>query len=260
MGLLAGLGVLALVGCGTPPRVLKVTSTGGDAHPLVKVSPTGQMDVAGVNIGDTVVFAPGSMRAVVRSPVVNIVLYEDGSITEAENKKALSINRREGAKIEVMKGRLLKGDYMQQSIAIDLNGRDPFRYDVELLLMAFNRGEKAFRGDLAVYDLLPPELQLLGTGKATKYNDRRSVKGALSAIPLVGLFSMGMDNFSNSGEEVEILAERLDNVSKYTFRRLVLEPGQAVGFNIRVRYTPPSTEELEDLRLESRPMTPGMAQ
>ena len=52
-------------------------------------------------------------------------LRAKGSVTEAENKKQLSINRREGAKIEVMKGRLLRGDFFQQAIAIDLTDTDP---------------------------------------------------------------------------------------------------------------------------------------
>jgi hypothetical protein len=249
--------LLALGGCASPPNVLKVTTTGGDALPKVAVSPTGQVDVSGVGIGDTVVFAPGSMRSVVAAPQVTITLIEPGSVTEAENKKQLSINRREGAKIEVMKGRLLRGDFFQQAIAIDLTDSDPKKYDIDLVLLAFNRGDKPFRGDLTVYDLLPPELQLLTVEAAAKYTDRRGVKGALQAIPLIQFIAMGMDNFSRSSEGVDVQREQLDQVHKYTFRRLVLEPGQGVGFTVKLRYQPPGADELNDLRLEARPIGPG---
>lgn len=246
-----------LGGCASPPSVLKVTTTGGDALPRVTVSPTGQPDMSSVNVGDTVVFAPGSMRSVVAAPQVKVTLFEPGSVTEAENKKQLSVNRREGAKIEVMKGRLINGDFFQTSIPIDLSNSDPKRLDIDLLLLAFNRGEKDFRGDLTVYDLLPPELQLTAVEPAAKYNDRRGVKGALSAIPLLNLISMGMDNFSRSSELLTMDQERLGQVSKYTFRRLVLEPGQAVGFTVKLRYQLPAADELNELRLDSRPMVPG---
>jgi hypothetical protein len=68
---------------------------------------------------------------------------------------------------------------------------------------------------------------------------------------------MGMDNFSRSSEGVDVQREQLDQMNKYTFRRLVLEPGQGVGFTLRLRYVPPSGDELNDLRLEARPMGPG---
>jgi len=244
---------LWLVGCGSPPRVLKVTTSGGDALPRVAVTATGQVDASGLNVGDTVVFAPGSMRSVVAAPQVVITLLEPASITEAETKKALSVNRRDGAKIEVMKGRLINGDIFQTAIPIQLHETDPRRFDINLLLIAFNRGEKPFRGDLTVYDFLPPELSLVGVDPAAKYTDRRSLKGALTSIPLIQIFAMGMDNFSRSSEGVDMHAEVLDQIRKYTFRRLVLDPGQGVGFTVRVKYLPPTGEELQDLRLESRP-------
>jgi hypothetical protein len=245
-----------LAGCGTPPRILKITHTGGDTAPKAALGATGSVDLSGINVGDTIVFAPGSMRSVVAAPQVNITLFEPGSVTETETKKALSVNRRDGAKIEVMKGQLYKGDFFQTDIGIDLSGTDPKRYDLELLLIAFNRGEKPFRGDLTIYDFLPPELTLVGVDPAAKYTDRRSLKGALTSIPLFGLMAMGMDNFSRSSELIDMSTESLDQIRKHSFRRIVLDPGQGVGFIARVKYVPPSPDELLDLRLESRPMAP----
>jgi hypothetical protein len=251
-----GCALLLLAGCANQQNLLKTTITGGDALPQVKVSPTGQPDASDVNIGDTVVFAPGSMRAVVRSPQVVVTLFESVDATQSAIKKELSVNRREGAKIEVLKGKLIRGDFIATSIAIDLNDPDPKRLDLDLVLLAFNRGEKPFRGDLTVYDLLPPELQYVGADPAAKYNDRRGVKEALSIIPIVSLFSAGLDNFSRSSEIVEMRHDMLDQIHKYTFSRLVLDPGQAVGFKLRLRYVLPTGDELTDLRLESKPIQP----
>lgn len=253
-GILAGS--LILAGCANQQNILKTTITGGDAHPVVKVSPTGQPSLQDVNVGDTVVFAPGSMRAVARSPQVEITLFESAGVTQDAVKKDLSVNRREGAKIEVLKGKLRNGDFIQTNIPIDLNSTDPNRLNIDLLLLAFNRGEKPFRGDLTVYDLLPPELAFTGVDAAAKYNDRRDRKSALSLIPILGLVTMGMDNFSRSDEAVEMKHDMLDQLHKYTFSRVVLEPGQAVGFTIRLRYVLPTPEELIDLRLEARPLQP----
>lgn len=244
--------VVLFAGCSSPQMLLRTTTTGGDAHPKVRLDPTGQPDLSGINVGDTIAVSPGSMRSVVGSPEVKIVLFEPGSVTEAEAKKSLAMNRREGAKIEVMKGQLLKGDFFIQQIGIDLQSSDPKKFDIDLVLLAFNRGEKPFRGDLTVYDLLPPELSFKAADTAAKYNDRRNMKGALTSIPIFGLLAMGMDNFSRSSEAVEMQHERVGEMHKYTFQRLVLDPGQAVGFTIRLRYVPPTDEELIELRQDAK--------
>lgn len=256
LSLAAAVVIVLLTGCGTPYNVLRVTTSGGDANPPVSVSPAGQLDVSQVNVGDTVVFAPGSMRAVVKSPTFTVTLVEPGNVTAEETKKALAINRRDGAKIEVMKGKLFRGDVFLQGVTLNLSNHTAQDRDIPLTLLAFNRGEKAFRGDLTVYDFLPPELEYLGTDPAAKYNDRRGMKGFLDATVFLSFISMAMDNFSRSNEPVDMQHERLGDLHKYTFRRMVLEPGQAVGFVVKTRYRLPETSELEDLRLQARPVQP----
>lgn len=261
LGLAATFGlVILLSGCSSQQMLLRTTTTGGNGHSKVKVTPTGQVETGGIGIGDTVAFSPGSMRAVVGSPEVNILLFESGDITQAENKKALSMNRRDGAKIELMKGKLQNGDMFIHQIGIDVNSTDPKKFDIDLVLLAFNRGEKPFRGDITVYDMLPPELQFKSADSPTKYNDRSSVKEGLSVIPFVGLLTLGMDNFSKTGEQVDMQHEQLGEMHKYTFRRLVLEPGQAVGMTVKLRYLPPSAEDLAELRQNARPLTIQVAQ
>ncbi len=247
--------LLALAGCANPPMLLKTTVTGGDAYPKVKIDAAGQPDLSGLNVGDTVVVAPGSMLSVVASPAVNVLLYEPGSDTRDAIEKSVTSGRGEGAKIEVMKGKLLHGDIFVQDIGIDLHSTDLDKYDISLEMLAFNRGEKAFRGDLAIYDLLPPELVFKSTLPAVKYNDHRARKELLGNIPVVSWFASGLDNFSRTSETVDMLHENLGEIHKYTFRRLVLDPGQAVGFTLKLRYLPPSGEELMELRQAARPLT-----
>ncbi len=234
--------------------LLRTTVTGGDAYPKVKLDSAGQVDPAGINVGDTVVVAPGNMHAVVASPGVSIMLYEPGSVTREELDKSLTTGQESGVKIEVMKGRLLHGDLFAQEIGIDLHSTDLKKYDIDLDLLAFNRGEKDFRGDLAVYDFLPPELSFKSADLAVKYNDHQARKNFISGIPIVSVIAHGIDNFSRTSETVEMQHEMLGEVHKYTFRRLVLEPGQAVGFVLHLRYTPPSGEELTELRRAARPL------
>jgi hypothetical protein len=235
-------------------NLLKVTTTGGDAAPPVTVSPTGQLDLSGLNVGDTVVFAPGSMRPVTRSPTVEIVLQESKQTTDAELKRQLSINHGEAARIEVMKGQLQHGDVFERVIPINLDANDPNQYDIDLTLLAFNRGAKAFRGDLTVYDSLPQELEFLGFGTAAKYSDQTSLKEGVSWMPFIGFVSMGMDNFSRSRETVAMDHDMVDRVHRYTFKQIVLEPGHAVGFVVHTRYRKPTGEELEELRLQATPI------
>jgi hypothetical protein len=239
--------------CASPQMALKRTVTGGDAYPKVLVGPTNELDIDAINVGDTVVFAPGSMRQVVPSPVVEIVLTEDADKTKEEVKKSLQINRREGAKIQVMKGRLMNGDFVQSVIPIDINSADPNKYNVDLVLMAFNRGEKEFRGDLTIYDRPPPELSFLSVDNATKYNDQTATKSALSILPIIQYIAFAMDNYKKTTELVDLQQEVLpNNIHKYTVRRLVLHPAQAVGFTIHLKYQPPSAEEITELRYDAQ--------
>jgi hypothetical protein len=235
--------------------LIRTTVTGGDAYPKVKLDDAGQLDRSGINVGDTVVVAPGNMRSVVASPAVSIMLYEAGSATKEELGKALASGQDQGVKIEVMKGKLLHGDVFAQEIGIDLQSTDLKKYDLDLNLLAFNRGEKAFRGDLAVYDLLPPELLFKSADAAVKYNDHQARKNFVSGIPIVSVLARSIDNFSRTDEAVDMVHESLGEIHRYTFRRLVLDPGQAVGFTLHLRYLPPSGQELLELRQAARPLT-----
>ena len=246
---------LALGACSSPPMLLKTTVTGGDAYPKVKLDSSGQPDLSGMNYGDTVVFAPGSINAVVASPAVNIQLVESAGDTRAGLEKGAPPGTASGAaRIEVLKGRLVKGDKFVQDISINLHSSELDRYDIALQMLVFNRGDKPFSGDLAIYDLLPPELSFRGADPAVKYNDHRARKDIMSDIPLVSLVAMGMDNYSRTSETVDMKHESLGEIHKYTFPGLVLDPGQAVGFTLNLRYVPPSAKELFGLRQAARPM------
>jgi hypothetical protein len=127
--------------------------------------------------------------------------------------------------------------------------------------MAFNRGEKEFRGDLTIYDRPPPELTYVSADTATKYNDQSAAKDALSMLPIIQYFAFGMDNYKKTNESVDLQQESVsEDLHKYTVRRLVLNPGQAVGFTIHLKYRPPTDEEITELRYDAQPFEGAAAQ
>ncbi|UDM52494.1 hypothetical protein [Cupriavidus sp. MP-37] len=249
------LAALLATGCAAPPMVLKSTRTGGDNAPVVRADVAGKADLSGLNVGDTVAVSPGNNKVVVASTPLVYTLYEDGMVTQAEVKRQqLTVNRKDAPRIEFIKGELHRGDFIRREILLDLHSKDPNEFNRTIHFLAFNRGDKAFRGDLTVYDLLPAELELVKLGSANKYTDQTTVKGVLGGLPFLSLVTLAMDNYSRSDEAVPMRHERLDQVQKFTFQRLVLEPGQAVGFTLQVRYQLPGEAELADLRETAAPL------
>ncbi|WP_240071200.1 hypothetical protein [Cupriavidus taiwanensis] len=253
--LAALLAALLVTGCAAPPMALKSIRTGGDSAPAVRADVAGKADLAGLNVGDTVAVSPGNNKVVVASSPLVYTLYEDGMVTQAEvRRQQLTVNRKDAPRIEFIKGELHRGDFIRREILLDLHSKDPDEFNRTIHFLAFNRGDKAFRGDLTVYDLLPAELELVRLGSANKYTDQTMVKGVLSGLPFLSLVTLAMDNYSRSDEAVPMRHDRLDQVQKFTFQRLVLEPGQAVGFTMHVRYQLPGEAELADLRETAAPL------
>lgn len=245
-----------LSACMPPKMALKVTRTGGGNTAQLRAGENGQPSLTSIGIGDTVVVSPGSTKAVVASSTVTYTLYEQGQLTSDENKRQLSVTRKNVPDIQFMKGELRNGDVMLGDIWIDLHTTKPEDFNRTLHYLLFNRGDKPFRGDLTVYDLLPPELELRKINSGNKYADRTQVKNVLSMLPLIQYFAFAMDNYVKLDESVTMEHEQLDAIHRYTFRRLVLEPGQAVGFTIDVHYVPPTDGELTELRETAKPLIP----
>jgi len=252
--LAATLAAVLLAGCAAPQMALKSTRTGGDSSPQVRADMAGKADLSSLNVGDTVAVSPGNSKVVVASTPLVYTLYEDGMVTQAEVKRQLAVNRKDVPRIEFIKGELHRGDFIRREILLDLHSKDPNEFNRTIHFLAFNRGDKAFRGDLTVYDLLPAELELVKLGSANKYTDQTMVKGVLSGLPFLSLVTLAMDNYSKSDEQVAMRHERLDQVQKFTFQRVVLEPGQAIGFTMNVRYQLPGEQELADLRETAAPL------
>ncbi|WP_439672162.1 Lipoprotein [Cupriavidus necator] len=252
--LAATLAAVLLAGCSAPQMALKSTRTGGDSSPQVRADMAGKADLSSLNVGDTVAVSPGNSKVVVASTPLVYTLYEDGMVTQAEVKRQLAVNRKDVPRIEFIKGELHRGDFIRREILLDLHSKDPDEFNRTIHFLAFNRGDKAFRGDLTVYDLLPAELELVKLGSANKYTDQTMVKGVLSGLPFLSLVTLAMDNYSKSDEQVAMRHERLDQVQKFTFQRVVLEPGQAIGFTMNVRYQLPGEQELADLRETAAPL------
>lgn len=246
--------ICMLAACENPKMALKVTRTGGANTALLKTTQNGQPSMRDIAIGDTVVVSPGNQRTVVASTPMTYTLYEDGQLTSAELKKELTVNRKEGPKIEFIKGELKHGDFFVHDIYIDLHSANPDDFSRTISYLVFNRGDKPFRGDLTIYDMLPAELQFGQVNAVSKFVDHREMKNMLGYLPIIQYVTFAMDSYAKLDEQVPMKHDQLDQVHKYTFQRLVLEPGQAVGFSISVRYVVPPDQDLAELREEAHPI------
>lgn len=240
-----------LAGCAAPDVVIKSTTLGGDRG----IRATGKdrtFDINGVNEGDTLIVAPGSQRAVVPSSPVVINLMESFDFSrvqaEEEKKRDLAVNRKPGARIEFVRGQRDKERFER---FVRVRRDDPETQEFNVEVFAANRSEEAFRGDLVIYDWLPSELTLLSTSSVEKYDTREGLKTAISAIPIFGLIAFGIDSWVKTGDVLSVQVEELDQIKKYTIKRLVLEPGQWIGFSQKLRYKLPDEEELQDLRTDT---------
>lgn len=249
------LGALILAGCAGPDVAIKTTSLGGDRG----IRATGKdrvLNLKGINEGDTVIVAPGSQRTVVASSTVQVHLMESIDLSvqqmERDRKRELSVNRKPGARLEFIKGRRI-GKSKDFIPFVQVRKDDPSTHEFEVQLYAVNRSEEAFRGDLVIYDWLPSDVELISASEIAKFDDRSFALGALAgAIPVFGLIAaMNIENLPKTDEVLMVQTEALDQIRKYTIKRLVLEPGQWIGLTQKLRYLPPADDELEELRVDT---------
>lgn len=252
------VGASMLAGCGAP-MALRQTRTGGDATPIVRADITGKPDLRAVNVGDTVGVSPGNMKAVFASTPLTYTLYENSLTTQAaieKKQKELAVNPKDLPKLELLKAEFSRG-MVRTDIAINREDPDPAKFNRTIQMIAINRSDKPFRGDLTIYDLMPPELEFVSSGDANKLISQQAVKSFLSVLPIVQFVGFAMDDYTRSSEAVPMTHAMMDQMHRYTLQRLVLDPGQAVGFEIKVKYLPPSDEELADLRDMAKPLRMG---
>ncbi|MBV8156606.1 MAG: hypothetical protein JO278_03050, partial [Dyella sp.] len=81
----------------------------------------------------------------------------------------------------------------------------------------------------------------------------KGVKSFLSIVPILQYVTFAMDDYVRK-DAVPMTHTMLDQMHRYTLQRLVLEPGQAVGFEMKVKYLPPSADELVELREMAKPL------
>jgi hypothetical protein len=243
-----------LAGCGAP-MTLRQTRTGGDMTPTVKTDISGKPDLKAINVGDTVAVSPGNMKAVFASTTLTYELYENSLTTRAElekSQKDLAINRKDLPKLELLKAEFMNGQVWTR-VMINREGEDPKRFDRTVHMIVINRGEKPFRGDLTIYDLMPPELQFISVTDASKLINQQAAKSFLSVLPIIQFVAFSMDDFRPSSEKIPMTHAMIDQMHRYSLPRLVLDPGQAVGFDLNVRYILPTDEELAELRETATP-------
>lgn len=242
--LITGFTVLS-VGCaGTPEfSVLDITRTGGDFADPVRVDVTGNPNKDAIDQGDVVVVSPGALRSVVESPPLFFTLVEPASKT----RKALQINPRDYAKIEVMRG-IFKKTHVLSNVYVNM--ANPQENSFKITLLAFNRSKKSFRGDLTIYDHLPSELKVESISEAAYYKNQEAAKGAINAVPVVGwMITASMPNIKRTNEQVNMSYSEVEpGLYKFDIPRVIIEPGRAVGLEMEVSYIFPEEESLDELR------------
>jgi hypothetical protein len=92
------------------------------------------------------------------------------------------------------------------------------------------------------------------TYEARKLVNQKTAKSLLSIVPILQYVTFAIDDYAKSDEQVPMPHTMLDQLHKYTLQRLVLDPGQALGFEMKIRYIPPSAEELAELRELATPV------
>ena len=128
-------------------------------------------------------------------------------------------------------------DYWTSSAQIDISKEKASNIPIYLKLMAVNRGNKIFEGDLTVYAQLPAQVLPGEITEATKIKDKTSTKSFLSAIPYLNFITLGMDNFS----VVKSIAEFETSIddqghARLTVKDITLEPGEGINLEYSTIY------------------------
>ncbi|MEI7636676.1 MAG: hypothetical protein WCJ37_05180 [Syntrophus sp. (in: bacteria)] len=122
------------------------------------------------------------------------------------------------------------GIYWQE---VPENIKNNFKADYEIRL--FNLGEKEYVGDVDLYDYLDKRLIFEKT-VSVRLIKRNVVKQILAFIPIIGLFSMGMDDYIAAPDAVIASQELKKQILKYQVKNIKLEKddGLEISFQTKV--------------------------
>ncbi len=258
--LLALTSMLLLSACQTMKPIATVEN-GGDIAPLVTSSEIRSGDFSNLESGESVAMALGSDNAIARPNTVSITVYETVKSVEDKAGKIrdcdfdndgiddifCSANYGKNADREKKKHFALSsykyvysdnnGMWMDRTWikADDIKGHSK---EIKFRLILVNSGNKPFSGTVKVADRLHQSLRFKSLDKTSLVVDQRDLKNGLSAIPIVQLFALAMDNFSIISDAPG--SKTLTNeLVTFESGAVSLQPQQGVMFEFSTEYTLP---------------------
>jgi hypothetical protein len=274
---------LALSGCGF--RHIAKVENGGQSFADIRMQGGTSVDVNTLAPRDTVIVANDGGRAVSSSTnLVSIDMMESASIpigfgipdfdlrfgwmfkpgasaSGPDASKNGNSGKSEPAKVFQLESRKLvslNGGPWLPGGAFELtqkhlvDGYVPARFKIT----AANSGNRDFDGPMSLYDRLPSNIKYVKQTRVSRVKDFSTAKAILAFIPIVGIFTEGMDKFQVAEGAVPNVNETLDaanRVLKFDFAQFVMKPGEGIEVEFEAHVMLPRDEDLIKARLKPPP-------
>jgi len=126
-------------------------------------------------------------------------------------------------------------DFAQKETTVDI--ADESEADLYLNILAINRGNKIFDGDLVIHANIPPQVKFLKVTQTDKIRDNLALKTTLMSIPIIQLFAFALNDFAVvSSKAIFTSTTTEDGNLKLTAENIRLAPGEGVNLGYRVAY------------------------
>jgi|GEM_PF-3385840 len=244
--ILAGLLVAAslLSGCETAQTAEVATiQNGPDLHPRVTLHEARSTVLGNLMPSESIVLASGSDEALVTPN--NVLISIRRPLTAEE--RATAARGRGGAAgepdaaprfaLSAEKSLLDRERRWHTRTSVDLGSQDA-EEPVEFRLVAVNRGNKTFSGDLVIHDHLPTTLLFEEIVSARKVRDQRGARQALSTIPFLGIAAVAMDDYGAAEGSFQFGHDSQDGLLTAHFGSIELRPLEGVLLQFRARLAP----------------------
>lgn len=241
------LAAALLSGCETAQMVEVATiQNGPDLHPRVTLQEARATVLDSLLPSESIVLARGSDEALATPNNVAISIRRPLT-TEEREAAARARSGRGGAggegeaaphfALSAEKYLLDRERRWHTRTSIDL-GSQQIEELLEFRLVAVNRGNQAFSGDLVIYDHLPSTLEFEDIVSARKARDQRSERQALSMIPFLGIAAAAMDDYGSAEGDFQFSHESHNGLLTARFGSIELRPREGILLHFRAHLAP----------------------
>jgi hypothetical protein len=273
---------LALSGCGF--RHIAKVENGGQSFAEVRMQGGTSVDVTTLAPRDTIIVANDGGQAVSSSTnLVSIDMMESASVPigfgipdfdlrfgwmfksggSASGPDAAKSGGAKGEPPKIFKlesrklvslngGPWLPGGAFELTQQHIVNGYVPARFKIT----AANSGNRDFDGPISLYDRLPGNIKYVKQTRVSRVKDFSTAKAIMAFIPILGMFTEGMDKFQVAEGAVPPVNETLDaanRVLRFNFAQVNMKPGEGLEIEFEAHVMLPRDEELIKARLKPPP-------